>query len=167
VVRRQVDKDCPRTIQRLKTEASKREIDLCSEVADFLRPYIREKPGLIFHTRRGTPHLYHNLEARWLTPRLAKLGIDEQGMGWHSFRRFRNTWVRKQRIGEDYRLFWMAHKPEKMGEVYTDISDDLEGRLAEADRVEHGFDLTPKLEVVPNVPRLRRFSAVKKSAQTV
>jgi hypothetical protein len=43
-------------------------------------------------TRFGA-HLYGNLEDRWLTPRLVKMGLDEQGMGWHSFKRFRKTWL--------------------------------------------------------------------------
>jgi hypothetical protein len=41
----------------------------------------------------GTPHLYGNLADRWLTPRLVKMGLDEEGMGWHSFKRFRKTWL--------------------------------------------------------------------------
>jgi integrase len=166
-VSRQVSKDCPKISPCLKTEAATREVDLCKTVADFLRPYVTSKNGLIFRTSRGTPHLYHNLETRWLNPRLAKLGIDEEGMGWHSFRRYRNSWARKQRIQEDYRLFWMGHKPEKMGEVYTDISDDLPGRIAEADRVGHGFNLPTKLEVVPLVPRLRLVPLAISAASTV
>jgi integrase len=130
VVRRQVEKDCPRIVGTLKTAAAERQVDLCSAVADYIRPYVNGKPGLIFHTKNGTPHLYANLEDHWLTPRLEKLGIDEKGMGWHAFRRFRNTWVRKQRVGEDYRLLWMGHAKQQMGEVYTDISDDLRGSRA-------------------------------------
>jgi len=42
-------------------------------------------------------HLYGNLEDRWLTPRLVKMGLDEEGMGWHSFKRFRKTWLRGSR----------------------------------------------------------------------
>jgi hypothetical protein len=32
----------------------------------------------MFHTANGTPYLYGNQEARWLTPRLAKMGLDEK-----------------------------------------------------------------------------------------
>src|SRR5438309_7012029 len=30
-------------------------------------------------------------EDRWLTERLKAMGLDEPGMGWHAFRRFRKT----------------------------------------------------------------------------
>jgi integrase len=65
-----VAKDCPRVVKYLKTAAAKREIDLHPDVAEFLRRYTGGKSGLLFHTARHTPHLYNNLEDRWLTPRL-------------------------------------------------------------------------------------------------
>jgi integrase len=48
----------------------------------------------------GTPHLYGNLEDRWLMPRLVKLKLDEEGMGWHAFKSFRKTWLRSARCLE-------------------------------------------------------------------
>jgi len=66
-----------------------------------LRRFTTGKSGLLFRTKRGTPHLYNNLEDRWLTPRLMAMGLDEDGMGWHSIRRFRNTWLRGKRTQED------------------------------------------------------------------
>jgi hypothetical protein len=68
------------------TCAAKREIDLHPNIAEFLRCYREGKSSLLFHTARGTPHLYGNLEDRWLTPRLVKIGLDEEGMGWQSFK---------------------------------------------------------------------------------
>ena len=66
--------------------------------------------GLLFHTANGTRRtLYGNLADRWLTPRLVKMGLDEKGMGWHSFKRFRKTWLRRSRCLEDINNFWMAH----------------------------------------------------------
>jgi hypothetical protein len=81
----------PEIVKYLKTNASKREIDLHPDVAEYLRQYAVGKSGLLFHTASGTPHLYGNLEDRWLTPRLIKLKLDEEGMGWHAFKRFRKT----------------------------------------------------------------------------
>jgi hypothetical protein len=37
--------------------------------------------------------------------------------------------------------FWMAHKPQTMSEVYSHLHEELEIRLAEAERVGYGFDL--------------------------
>ena len=62
-------------------------------------------------------------------------------MGWHSFKRFRNSWLRApaQRCQEDLRKFWLAHKPKDMGELYSALKEDLPIRLAEAERVGYGF----------------------------
>src|SRR5438874_5762983 len=94
-VEQQVKKDRPRIVKYLKTDASKRETDLHPDVAEYLRQYTDTagKSGLLFQTANGTPHLYNKLEDRWLTPRLIKMGLDEKGMGWHSFKRFRKNMV--------------------------------------------------------------------------
>jgi integrase len=150
-VEQQIRKDRPEIVKYLKTNASKREIDLHPDVAEYLRQYSAANPGLLFHTANGTPHLYGNLEDRWLTPRLIKLKLDEEGMGWHAFKRFRKTWLRGARCLEDINNFWMAHKPKTMSEVYSHLHEELETRLAEAERVGYGFTI-PKL-VAPSAPK--------------
>src|SRR5213078_3530698 len=65
----------------------------------------------------GTPYLHNNLEQRWLTPRVQAMQIDEKGMGFHAFRRFRKTWLRGERCQEDINNFWMGHQPETMSEL--------------------------------------------------
>jgi integrase len=100
-VEQQVEKDAPLVAKYLKSDAAYREIDLHSAIAEFLRQYATGKSGLLFRTRRNTPHLYANLEDRWLTPRLIRMRLEEEGMGWHSFRRFRKTWLRGRRCLED------------------------------------------------------------------
>jgi integrase len=147
-VEQQVGKDRPEIVKYLKTNASKREIDLHPDVAEFLRHYTDNKTGLLFHTAKGTPHLYANLEDRWLTPRLEKMALDEKGMGWHSFKRFRKTHLRGARCLEDINNFWMAHKPQTMSELYSHLHEDTEARLAEAMRVGYGFTI-PK-SIAPN-----------------
>jgi integrase len=148
-VEQQVEKDCPRIVNYLKTSAAKREIDLHPDVAEFLQGYMAGKTGLVFHTEQRTPHLYGNLMSRWLRPRLDKMELDA---GWHSFKRFRKTWLRGQRCLEDINNFWMAHKAQTMSELYSHLHEDFELRLEEAERVGYGFDL-PKTVIVPNVPR--------------
>jgi len=155
-VEQQVEKDRPRIVKYLKTNASKREIDLHPDVAEYLRQYTAGKSGLLFHTANGTPHLYGNLEDRWLTPRLAKMGLDEKGMGWHAFKRFRKTWLRGQRCLEDINNFWMAHRPKTMSEVYSHLHEEVEMRLAEAERVGSGFVIPKDVAVV--VPTVPKFS---------
>ena len=152
-VEQQIAKDSPHIVKYLKTRAAKREIDLHPDIAEFLQNYRDGKSGLLFHTAKGTPHLYGNLEDRWLTPRLVQMGVEQEGMGWHSFKRFRKTWLRGARCLEDINNFWMAHKPQTMSELYSHLHEELEMRLAEAERVGFGFEL-PRDVVAPNAPKI-------------
>ena len=102
-VRQQVDREKPQIVQYLKTDAAFRDIDLHQDVAEYLHAFVSGKNGLLFKTRNGTPHLHNNIEDRWLTERLKAMQLDEPGMGWHGFRRFRNTWLRGKRCQEDSR----------------------------------------------------------------
>jgi integrase len=166
IVEQQVQKDSAQVVKYLKTAAAKRQVDLHPDIAGYLQRYTARKTGLLFHTTNCTPHLYGNLADRWLTPRLVKMGLDEEGMGWHSFKRFRKTWLRGQRCLEDINNFWMAYKPQTMSEVYSHLHDDVQLRLDEAERVGYGFAL-PASEigsVVPIVPKVHQNSAVEKAA---
>jgi len=147
VVRQQVDRATPRIVPYLKTDAGTREVDLSTEVAEYLRAFIDDKDGLLFQTRNGTPYLHNSLESRWLTPRLTALGLDEKGMGFHAFRRFRKTWLRGKRCQEDINNFWMGHKPKTMSEVYSRMDEELEQRLDEAELVGVGFEI-PSLQAL-------------------
>ena len=153
VVSQQVDRDTPRIVPYLKTDAGTREIEVSTEVAEFLRGFITGKSGLLFETRNSTPYLHNNLEQRWLTPRLQAMGIDEKGMGFHAFRRFRKTWLRGERCQEDISNFWMGHQPETMSELYSRMEFELDRRLYEAARVRVGFTV-PSIEVAPSAPRI-------------
>ena len=153
VVSQQVDRDMPRIVRYLKTDAGTREVDLSTEVAEYLRGFISGKSALLFETRNGTPYLHNNLEQRWLTPRLQAIGIDEKGMGFHAFRRFRKTWLRGERCQEDINNFWMGHQPETMSELYSRMEFELDRRLDEAERVGVGFTV-PSVEVAPSAPRI-------------
>jgi integrase len=160
-VEQQVEKDAPRIVRHLKTDAAKREVDLHPDIADYLRNYMAGKTGLLFHTANGTPHLNGNLQGRWLTPRLIRKGLDEKGMGWHAFKRFRKTWLRGQRCLEDINNFWMAHRPQTMSELYSHLDEELKLRLAEVERVGYGFTLpaSKDVSVVPIVPKSRPKNA--------
>ena len=149
----QVDRDRPRVVEYLKTDAGYREVDLSKQVAEYLRAYINGKDGLLFETRNGTPYLHNNLEQRWLTPRLQAMQIDEKGMGFHAFRRFRKTWLRGERCQEDINNFWMGHQPETMSELYSRMEFELDRRLQEAEKIGVGFTV-PSVEVAPSAPRI-------------
>jgi integrase len=148
-IQQQVDHDTPRIVEYVKTDASYREIDVSEEVAKYLRAFLEGKDGLLFQTRNSTPHLHNNLEDRWLTKRLKAMGVDEPGMGWHGFRRFRKTWLRSKRCQEDISMLWMGHKPKTMSELYSRLDEELELRLAEAEAVGVGFTV-PSIRIAPS-----------------
>jgi hypothetical protein len=52
----------------------------------------------------------------------------------------------------------MAHKPKTMSEVYSHLHEDVETRLAEAERVGYGFTL-PKV-VAPSAPKFTNTEQV-------
>jgi hypothetical protein len=83
------------------------------------------------------------------------MGLEQKGMGWHAFKRFRKTWLRVQRCLEDINNFWMAHRPQTMSELYSHLHEELQLRLDEAERVGYGFALPMSMEgsVVPIVPK--------------
>ena len=138
-VEQQVEKNAPRIASNLKTYAAKRQIDLHPQIAEYLQHFSSGRNGLLFQTRKRTPYLPNTLEPRWLTPRLETMQLDEKGMGWHSFRRFRKTWLRGQRCFEDVSNFWMGHKPATRGELYSHLHEESQLRLDEAARVGFGF----------------------------
>lgn len=81
-------------------------------------------------------------------------------MGWHSFKRFRKTWLRGARCLEDINNFWMAHRPQTMSELYSHLHQELDMRLEEAERVGYGFDL-PNSVAAPNAPGISAESEVE------
>lgn len=132
---------------------------LTTQVAEYLRAFMKSKNGLLFATRNGTPYLYNGLQQRWLTPRLQAMQIDEKGMGFHAFRRFRKTWPRGERCQEDINNFWMGHQPETMSELYSRMEFELERRLAEAENIGVGFTV-PTSEIAPNCSRCSQSSKI-------
>src|SRR6267154_4010287 len=92
-----------------------------------------------------------NLCIGTVTERLKAMQLDEPGMGWHAFRRFRNTWLRGRRCQEDIKNFWMGHKPRTMSEVYSHLFEEVELRLAESAQVGVGFDIPAHIApIAPN-----------------
>jgi hypothetical protein len=153
--------DGNRIVRYLKTNASKRQIDLHPDVAEYLRYYTTGKSGLLFSTGNNTPHLYGNLGEHWLTPRLIEMKLDEKGMGFHAFKRFRKTWVGGARCLEDINSFSMAYKPKTMSELYSHFHEELETRLAESERVGYGFSIPKTVDIAPSVPRFQNRSRLK------
>jgi integrase len=136
----------------LKTDAGRREVDLCPVLATMLKGFVGERTsGFLFHNRLGKFLSQTNLLRRGLHPTLEKLGQPKGGF--HAFRRFRTTWLRKNRTPEDLIRFWLGHADETVTDGYSKLREDVEYRREVAAEVGLGFEISAqKPVVVPNVP---------------
>jgi hypothetical protein len=75
--------------------------------------------------------------------------------GFHAMRRFRTTWLRKQRAPEDLVRFWLGHAKQSMTDGYSKLAEDTEFRAQVADNIGTGF-------AVPSVMRPMRPRKSKK-----
>ena len=130
-----------------KTANAYRIVDLHPDVAALLKQFIGDRSsGFIFQTSSRKPVTQTNLLRRELHPLLADLGI--KLCGFHSFRRFRNTFLRQQRCPDSLLKYWMGHSAVGMSDLYDKSSEDLTYRRDVAKAMGVGFELpkalTPK-----------------------
>jgi integrase len=141
------------TIQIPKTKSAYRQVDVSSNIASLVKQFIGDrKSGLIFANGTGKPLSQTNVVRRSLHPILEELGVAKTGF--HAMRRFRATWLRKQRTPEDLIRFWLGHAKSSMTDGYSKLSDDIEYRHEVAEKIGTGFTV-PMLKV-PMVPRKRK-----------
>src|ERR1700735_110034 len=138
----------------LKTEGGRRDVDLCPALGEMLKKYVGERTsGFLFHNKNGNSFSQTNLLRRGLHPALKKLG--QPKAGFHAFRRFRTTWLRKNRTPEDLIRFWLGHADESVTDGYSKLREDVEYRREVADKIGLGFEISPQTPgVVPIVPSL-------------
>jgi len=138
----------------LKTEGGRRDVDLCPALAEMLKKYVGDRTsGFLFRNKNGNAFSQTNLLRRGLHPALKKLG--QPKAGFHAFRRFRTTWLRKNRTPEDLIRFWLGHADESVTDGYSKLREDVEYRREVADKIGLGFEISPQTpDVVPVVPSL-------------
>lgn len=106
-----------RRVQEVKTRGGVCLPDLHSSLAAMLDAFIGDrKTGFLFCTQSGLPLSDNNLYRR-LNPLLKRLGIRK--MGFHAFRRFSVTWMRKNRAPQDFIRFWSGHIDRSMTDRYS------------------------------------------------
>jgi len=94
-------------MQTPKTTNAFREIDLHPSLAAMLQAHVgQHTSGLLFSTATGKPISQTNILKRSLHPILKELQRDKAGF--HSFRRYRVTHLRKNRVPEDVLRFWIG-----------------------------------------------------------
>ena len=122
---------------KLKTAAAKREVDLDprlpSRIAEFISHEKIEPGEFLFQSESGD---VMNLETatRRLRQRIP-------GFGFHSFRRFRLTHLRKARVNEGIIRAWIGHSTRDVSDLYDKAAEDLEFRKHWAQAGGLGFDL--------------------------
>jgi len=148
-------------LQTPKTKNAFREVDLAPELAKLLKSFVGDrKSGLIFTNQAGRPLSQTNLVRRSLHSILEQLEVEKSGF--HGMRRFRATWLRKQRAPEDLIRFWMGHAKTSITDDYSKLAQDVAFRLETAEKVGTGFAVPTAL--IPMVPRKTKTLALKKAA---
>jgi integrase len=118
--------------QEPKTPNALRIVDIPEVLACELRGYVVGVNGYLFGTAQGKPLQQRNVLRILHTVR---------HVGFHSFRRFRLTWLRKNGAPRDLERFWMGHASEEVGDLYSKLKEDVAFRQEWAGRIGLGFDL--------------------------
>jgi len=85
-----------------------------------------------------------------LYPALKKMGVAQTGF--HGFRRFRATHLRKQQAPEPLIKAWLGHSAKSsVNDLYDRSQADTKYRKQVAEQVGIGFEIP---SIVPNVPKL-------------
>lgn len=123
-----------------KTRAAVRDVDLCLTLAEMLGNFVGERrTGLLFVNGKDKPLAQSNVLRRSLHPLLKELKAEKAGF--HSFRRFRTTHLRKSRTPEDLLRFWIGHADKTITDTYCKVQEDTAFRKEVADKVGLGFVL--------------------------
>lgn len=144
------------SIQSPKTKSAYRQIDVCPEISKLLSDFIGDRQsGFLFANRAGKPLSQTNIVRRSLHPILEELKVEKTGF--HAMRRFRTTWLRKQRTPEDLIKYWLGHSKKSMTDEYSKLSEDLHYRLEVAEKIGTGFIVPTSMR--PMIPRIRKKEA--------
>jgi integrase len=128
-------------IQTPKTHNAYRKVDLAPELAALLKAHLQTlQGGLIFKSAQSTPLHLSNLLRREFHPLLKRLGIEKQGF--HGFRRFRATWLRRQQTPEDVLRYWLGHSSGSITDRYSKLKDDENFRQMLSQQVGLGFEVS-------------------------
>ncbi|HXN17151.1 MAG TPA: tyrosine-type recombinase/integrase [Candidatus Binatus sp.] len=123
-----------------KTKNAYRVIDLNWDVAALLKTYIGKRTtGFIFCSSSALPMSQSSLLRRGLHPVLAALGMSMRGF--HSFRRYQNTFLRQSHCPDGLLKFWMGHSDATLSDTYDRSREDEQYRKDVAKAMGVGFVL--------------------------
>jgi integrase len=131
------------TVQSPKTPNAVREIDLPSNLAGSIKEFVdNRKSGFLFESGSGKPLNQRNVLRYGLGKIRRDLNLDQNGKGFHAFRRFRTAHLRKNRVPWDLEKFWLGHANRDVTDKYAEqLKEDLEWRNSVAEKTGLGFNL--------------------------
>jgi integrase len=148
-------------MQSPKTKNAYRQVDLCPALANLFNGFIGDRiSGLVFRNQSGRPLSQTNLVRRSLHPILEEIKVEKTGF--HAMRRFRTTWLRKQRAPEDLIQYWLGHAEQSVTDGYSKLAEDVEFRGQVVETVGTGF-VVPKA-VRPMRPRKKKEEVAEVAA---
>jgi integrase len=127
-----------------KTVNAVRDIDVAPELANAIKRYIAgqdfKKSNYLFQTSRGESLSQRNILRDSLHPILKKMGREK--CGFHAFRRFRASWLRKNRVPWDLEKMWMGHAHKDLTDQYAEqLREDVKYRREWCEKIGLGFVL--------------------------
>jgi len=142
--------------QNPKTDNAIRSVDICEALVVFLREFTEGRSsGFLFQSDSGRPLLQSNI----IRDSLGKLNVE----GFHTFRRFRASQLRRFRVPWDLEKLWMGHANKDVTDKYAEqLKDDVEYRREWVEKVGLGFELGPK--VGTNGPKSAEVGAQQSAA---
>ena len=141
-------------IQTPKTRSAYRKVDVSIPLAALLKHFVGDRQtGFLFTNAKGKPLSQTNVVRRSLHPILKGLGIEKTGF--HAMRRFRATWLSKQRTPENLIRFWLGHGTTSVTDIYVKLAEEDDYRKEVANAIGTGF--TIPTTTVPTVPKIERL----------
>lgn len=111
-------------LQSPKTVNGIREVDLPQDLTQMLAEFIGKRTaGFIFRSSNGNTLGQSNVLRRSLHPILTEMKREK--CGFHSFRRYRVTHLRKQGTPEDLIRFWIGHGDKTVTDRYAKLRQDV------------------------------------------
>lgn len=150
--------------QSPKTVNAVREIDLHSSLAALLEAFVKGRTdGYLFPSSSGRPLTARNVIRDGFDKFRVQLQLTQPGLGFHAFRRFRTSHLRKNRAPWDLEKFWLGHANKSITDKYSgQLKEDVEWRKAEAERIGLGFSLTAKPSVgLLGLPEAKKYQSRK------
>jgi integrase len=146
--------------QEPKTDNAIREVDLPAKLADILKAFIGNRTsGYVFATDSGRPLSPRNILRDSLDKILAKIGSKQDGLAFHSFRRFRVTHLRDQSVPEDILRFWIGHADKSVTDRYSKMKQRIDSRREWAEKAGMGFSY-----LAPICTHLQKKTEIKNAA---